>query len=109
MVLPNVRSIRSISAAFRCLGKHGQHETALQCFAILKEKGTSAKDRSFVLTAYILGYTKRDKLDDAVKAFREVEERFQVKALASMFNILIDFSCRQGEVGHLFLSLRQKC
>ncbi|CAK9268190.1 unnamed protein product [Sphagnum jensenii] len=97
-VLPNVRSIRSISAAFRCLGKHGQHETALQCFAILKEKGTSAKDRSFVLTAYILGYTKRDKLDDAVKAFQEVEERFQVKALASMFNILIDFSCRQGEI-----------
>jgi hypothetical protein len=42
------------------------------------------------------------QLDDAVKAFREVEERFQVKALASMFNILIDFSCRQGEVGHLF-------
>jgi hypothetical protein len=49
------------------------------------------------------------QLDDAVKAFREVEERFQVKALASMFNILIDFSCRQGEVGHLFISLRQKC
>jgi leucine-rich PPR motif-containing protein len=38
------------------------------------------------------------QLDDAVKAFREVEERFQVKALASMFNILIDFSCRQGEI-----------
>jgi pentatricopeptide repeat protein len=38
-VLPNVRSSRSISAAFRCLGKHGRHETALQCFAILKEKG----------------------------------------------------------------------
>jgi pentatricopeptide repeat protein len=38
------------------------------------------------------------QLDDAVKAFREVEERFQVKPLASMFNILIDFSCRQGEI-----------
>ncbi len=40
------------------------------------------------------------QLDDAIKAFQEVEEtRFQVKAQACMFNI---FSCRHGEGGNFF-------
>lgn len=38
------------------------------------------------------------QLDDAENALREVEKKCNVKAEASVFNILIDFCCRQGEV-----------
>ena len=39
-LLPTIKSSASVVSALQCLGKHGQREAALQCFSLLKKKGT---------------------------------------------------------------------
>lgn len=43
-VLPYTNSDGTTATAFQCLGKHGKHDTALQCFSILKKKGTCLQE-----------------------------------------------------------------
>ncbi|CAK9226087.1 unnamed protein product [Sphagnum troendelagicum] len=97
-ILTSLNTSHGIATAFQCLGKHGQLETALQCLSLLKKNGEREQLLGHYLIALILGYTKGKKLDDAENALREVEKKCNVKAEASVFNILIDFCCRQGEV-----------
>ncbi|KAG0619465.1 hypothetical protein M758_4G142000 [Ceratodon purpureus] len=97
-VLPTMKSSASVVAAFQCLGRHFQHNAALLAFSILKSKGTNEQQMCFYLNAYIQGFSQVGKLADAINAFRDVEAIYQIQGGQYVFNILIDFCCKQGKI-----------
>lgn len=97
-VIPTIKSSASVVTAMQCLGRHFQRDAALQAFSLLKTKGTSDQQMTFYLNAYIQGFSQAGKLADAINAFRELEIVSQVKGGQHLFNILIDFCCKQGKI-----------
>lgn len=91
-----VKNVVLWNSMIGCYGKHGMVDSALQLFETMQDEGIQANE--VTLTCVLSACSHSGSLENGLKIFSSMKERYGVEANKEHYACMVDLLCRSGKM-----------